>query len=178
MRGVTVRKARGTTSTAGKIASAVTKKHKTKVVTKKVVATKKDKPKFDEAQFLKYVQQAVPIALKKSVVTHATLTPFRKKVLLLTAAVPIGRVTSYREIGRFLACGSSQAIGQALKHNPLAPAVPCHRVISASRTIGGFSGMREGKQISRKYTMLKGEGVRFDPNGKLAKSEVFFSFSL
>lgn len=42
-------------------------------------------------------------------------------VYMATFAVPKGRVTTYKRIAEALDCGSSQAIGQALKRNPFAP---------------------------------------------------------
>ena len=70
-------------------------------------------------------------------------------------------------IGKSIGCKSSQAIGQALRRNPYAPKVPCHRVIATSLTIGGFAGERDGAEIKRKLRMLGEEGVQF-VDGKLA----------
>lgn len=35
---------------------------------------------------------------------------------------------------------SARAVGQGMRRNPFAPTVPCHRVISADRRLGGFYG--------------------------------------
>ncbi|GIL58171.1 hypothetical protein Vafri_13019 [Volvox africanus] len=53
---------------------------------------------------------------------------------------------------------------QALRRNPFAPLVPCHRVVAADLSIGGFSGawgMAEPK-VQRKKRLLEDEGVKFD----------------
>jgi methylated-DNA-[protein]-cysteine S-methyltransferase len=94
-------------------------------------------------------------------------TSFEEKVYAATRRIPRGRVSTYRLIGKFIKCASSQAVGQALRRNPFAPQVPCHRVIASSLTIGGFSGARDGVEIKRKLKLLDVEGVQFI-KGKLA----------
>lgn len=58
---------------------------------------------------------------------------------------------------------------QALKRNPYAPTVPCHRVIAASLDIGGFTGSwgMGCESVQKKRELLAGEGVRFDDGGRL-----------
>ena len=48
-------------------------------------------------------------------------------------------------------------MGQALKHNPFAPEVPCHRVVRSDGTIGGYKGMTDGEQIQKKRLLLEFE---------------------
>ena len=102
----------------------------------------------------------------------AKQTPFRRRVYTLLLSVPAGRVTTYGALARALGCGSSRAVGQALRHNPFAPLVPCHRVIAAAGRIGGFAGARRGPDIERKLALLRAEGVRFDARGRFI-GEVF-----
>ena len=71
-----------------------------------------------------------------------------------------------------IGCGSSRAVGQALRVNPFSPEVPCHRVIRSDFTIGGFSGQLDGPQIERKKAMLKEEGVRFEGNRLMNPEDV------
>jgi methylated-DNA-[protein]-cysteine S-methyltransferase len=66
-------------------------------------------------------------------------------------------------------------VGQALKVNPHAPKVPCHRVIAADLRIGGFQGEAAGPTVQRKSQMLAKEGVRFE-NGRLADTRRVFKF--
>lgn len=89
------------------------------------------------------------------------MASFSQKVYQLTKKVPRGRVTSYKEIARALRTRAYQAVGQALKRNPYAPIVPCHRVIASNGTFGGFAGKTKGKQIQRKKALLKKEGIEF-----------------
>lgn len=89
------------------------------------------------------------------------VTPFQRRVYDATRRIPPGMVTTYKLLADEIGCGSCQAVGQALKCNPFAPEVPCHRVIASDLTPGGFSGQRAGEKITRKLRLLSGEGVRF-----------------
>jgi methylated-DNA-[protein]-cysteine S-methyltransferase len=52
-----------------------------------------------------------------------------------------------------------RAIGQALRVNPYAPRVPCHRVVASDGTIGGFMGETKGVNIQNKIALLKKEKI-------------------
>ncbi len=86
------------------------------------------------------------------------VTSFQKKVYSLTKQVPRGKVTTYGAIARKLN-SSPRAVGQALRVNPFAPVVPCHRVVKSDGSIGGFGGETTGKPIQNKIAMLRKEGV-------------------
>jgi len=109
--------------------------------------------------------------IQNIVENDATLTDFRKKVYLALLTVPEGNVVTYSILGRMINCRCAQAIGQALKNNPYAPDVPCHRVIKSDLTIGGFHGETSGKHIQRKLKLLAEEGVFFDDKMKLKNPE-------
>ena len=78
-------------------------------------------------------------------------------------------------LARHIRCRSSQAVGQALKRNPFAPQVPCHRVVASDLSLGGFAGMRKGKETRRKQAMLADEGVLFK-DGRLMDSSRIYRF--
>lgn len=105
------------------------------------------------------------------------VTAFEQRVYDQVSLVPEGRVTTYAEMSKALDCHSAQAIGQALKRNPFAPEVPCHRVIRANHTIGGYAGQTGGEKLALKLSLLKSEGVEFDSGGKLVSPEKLFLFS-
>jgi len=94
------------------------------------------------------------------------VTRFQQKVYAATLRIPRGKVSTYRLLAKAVGCGSARAVGQALRCNPFAPRVPCHRVIRSDLTIGGFAGKTAGVEIRRKLRLLAGEGVRFE-NGCL-----------
>ena len=89
------------------------------------------------------------------------VTVFQKKVYDATSKIPKGKVSTYKLVAEYIGCRSAQAVGQALKRNPFAPEVPCHRVVSSDLTIGGFGGETSGKKIREKIKILKSEGVKF-----------------
>ena len=100
-------------------------------------------------------------------------TAFEQRVYALVRTIPRGKVSTYGLVAKKLGCGSSQAIGQALRRNPYAPEMPCHRVVSSALTLGGFWGQTEGEELRRKRRMLEDEGVLFTENGKIATQSVF-----
>lgn len=106
-------------------------------------------------------------ALRARIAGHPEVTPFRRAVYEALLEVPRGHVTTYGLLARRIGCGSAQAVGGALRENPFAPAVPCHRVVSADLTIGGFCGCRDGEAIQRKMALLEAEGVPLDGAGRL-----------
>ncbi|MCC5845436.1 MAG: MGMT family protein [Verrucomicrobia bacterium] len=105
------------------------------------------------------------------------VTEFQRRVYAACSRIPPGKVATYAGLARSIGCGSPRAVGQALKRNPFAPAVPCHRVVASDLTIGGFMGRREGEEVSRKRGLLEAEGVRIENGGRI-KACCLFEFSL
>ena len=85
------------------------------------------------------------------------ITPFQRRVYMELLNVPAGATITYGELARRIGCRSAQAVGQALKRNPFAPDVPCHRVAGANGSLGGYFGKREGEMIERKRRLLNEE---------------------
>ncbi len=98
------------------------------------------------------------------------ITDFQKRVYDALLAIPRGRVMTYAGLARKVGCGSCRAVGQALRRNPDAPRVPCHRVIASDLTIGGYGGETRGAKVKQKLVRLAAEGVRFR-DGRLADLE-------
>ncbi|KAF6240359.1 hypothetical protein HO173_001970 [Letharia columbiana] len=109
---------------------------------------------------------AVDPALSSEITSHPTLTPFRRRVLLALCQVPSGSYTTYLALSNHLS-SSPRAVGNALRNNPFAPRVPCHRVVAADGGMGGFGGEwgPKGKHNGKKVRLLKGEGVKVDAAG-------------
>lgn len=78
--------------------------------------------------------------------------PFSMRILKLLLEVPYGRVTSYGALAS-LASTSARAVGGAVGSNPIPIVIPCHRVVAADGSLGGFSG-----GLDRKRTLLALEG--------------------
>lgn len=104
-------------------------------------------------------------------------TDFERRVYAATCRIPPGYVSTYALVAQAVRCGSAQAVGQALRRNPFAPQVPCHRVIATGLTLGGFQGKREGTALRAKRALLKGEGVTFDAQGRLTEPRRLFRFA-
>lgn len=95
------------------------------------------------------------------------VTPFQQKVYDETRKIPCGQVISYGELARRINCGSPRAVGQALRVNPFAPEVPCHRVVAADGSLTGFYGKQDEAALIKKRALLEAEGVIFDAFGKV-----------
>lgn len=108
---------------------------------------------------------------------HPAVTPFQQRVYDACTRVPRGRVTTYGMVAAHLGCRSPRAVGQALRRNPFAPRVPCHRVIASTLAIGGFVGQSEGAEVRRKRQLLQAEGVSFDADGQLCDPGCLWNFT-
>ena len=95
-------------------------------------------------------------ALRDRIISCKEITEFQKKVYLELLKVPSGQTISYSELARRIGCRSPQAV-QALKRNPFAPDVPCHRVIRSDGKLGGYFGKTDGEMTDRKRKLLEAE---------------------
>lgn len=81
---------------------------------------------------------------------------FRQTVWQILTEIPYGEILTYGEIARKVALilnkekMSSQAVGNAIAHNPILIMIPCHRVIGANGNLTGFSA-----GISNKVKLLE-----------------------
>lgn len=108
-------------------------------------------------------------------IKDARITEFQRKVYDALCKIPRGRVSTYALLARHVRCGSCRAVGQALRHNPFAPQVPCHRIIASNLTAGGFQGKKAGRAVNRKLALLAAEGVRFKA-GRLADASRLYRY--
>lgn len=98
-------------------------------------------------------------ALDQLPITLQHGTAFQQQVWQALRRIPAGQTVSYQQlasmIDRPLAC---RAVGQALKLNPIAIILPCHRVVHQSGELGGYAGNTDIGR-SRKHFLLWHEGV-------------------
>ena len=67
-------------------------------------------------------------------------TEFERRVWAAARRVPHGVVASYADVAREVAAPrATRAVGNALGKNPVPIVVPCHRILHADLSIGGFS---------------------------------------
>lgn len=82
-------------------------------------------------------------------------TAFQQRVWKALSEIPAGTTSSYLEVAhRIGASKSVRAVGGAIAANPLAIAIPCHRVV---RSDGALSGYRWG--VERKRALIEREAV-------------------
>lgn len=88
-------------------------------------------------------------------------TAFQQRVWQALRDIPAGTTASYTEIAeRIGAPGAARAVAGACAANPLAMAIPCHRVV---RNDGALSGYRWG--VERKRALLERESGTCDEPG-------------
>ena len=84
------------------------------------------------------------------------VSEFRRRVWEDTARIPYGQVVTYGKVAaRVGSPGGARAVGQALAQNPSPLVVPCHRVIAADGSLGGFSA-EGGVELKRRLLALEG----------------------
>ena len=82
---------------------------------------------------------------------HRVPTKFEERVYAIVRQIPKGQTRSYRWVAEQLGNpGFVRAVGNALNRNPSlrqgfggqasAPRVPCHRVVKADGSLGGYAG--------------------------------------
>jgi methylated-DNA-[protein]-cysteine S-methyltransferase len=76
-------------------------------------------------------------------------TEFQKKVWNELYRIPFGEVISYKELAQRIGQPTaSRAVGTANGKNPVSIIIPCHRVIAADRSLGGYGwGLPVKKQL-------------------------------
>ena len=85
-------------------------------------------------------------------------------------------MSTYKHIAESLSCPRAyRAVGNALRNNPFAPAVPCHRVLASDGTLGGFAGSKGACERTQcKRTMLEAEGLRFEADGAALRKDAAY----
>jgi methylated-DNA-[protein]-cysteine S-methyltransferase len=67
------------------------------------------------------------------------IPPFERRVYEIARTIPPGATLSYGEIAARMGEPDAREVGRALGRNPYPLIVPCHRVVAADGTFGGFS---------------------------------------
>lgn len=82
---------------------------------------------------------------------------FSTRVWRRLRRIPRGQVRTYGGVAKALRRpGGARAVGQACGRNPLPLLYPCHRVVAADLSLGGFAG-----GLDMKRQLLELEGARF-----------------
>ena len=81
--------------------------------------------------------------------------------------IPYSKTSSYGELARAIseekAKRLSQAVGQAVAHNPISIIVPCHRVIGSNGSLTGYAGGLDRKKylLALERNKIEGDGILF-----------------
>ena len=112
-----------------------------------------------------------PVWTKEKVLERLSgKTDFEKAVLMATFEIPKGKVSTYKRIAEKIGKPNAyRAVGNALHKNPLAPIIPCHRVI---RSDGFLAGDEESVEIRR--NRLLNEGIPIEGNRVKLSEEILF----
>jgi len=93
------------------------------------------------AEYFKGERRQFDMALK------LTGTPFQQRVWRELVRIPFGTTITYAQLAQRIGCPTaSRAVGGANGRNPISIVVPCHRVIGANGTLGGYAGGLDKKQ--------------------------------
>jgi methylated-DNA-[protein]-cysteine S-methyltransferase len=92
--------------------------------------------------------------------------PFQEAVLRACHRIPYGKTASYVDLARAAGrVNAARGVGSTMARNPMPLIIPCHRVIRADGSIGGFSSP---SGVKEKLRMLTLEGVTFDETGRVS----------
>jgi methylated-DNA-[protein]-cysteine S-methyltransferase len=100
------------------------------------------------------------------------LSAWERRVLEGTATVEFGGVITYGQLAaRVRAPRAARAVGNAMARNPLALLIPCHRVVAADGTVGGYGGSNpaareSARQIKRMLLRLEGVDLPAGPTSR------------
>jgi len=95
----------------------------------------------------------IPIVLEDG------LGGFARRALLACRRIRYGQTISYGELAEKAGTiGAARAAGNALAANPLGLIIPCHRVICADGSLGGFSAMG-GVKLKKRMLALEENAV-------------------
>ena len=85
-------------------------------------------------------------------------TAFQRRVWKCLQSIPYGETISYAELARRSGNPkAARAVGSANGRNCIAIVIPCHRVIAADGTLGGFGG---GLEVKQRLLTLESSGDR------------------
>lgn len=98
------------------------------------------------------------------------LTAFQRKVIAKCRQISRGKTRSYGDLAAAVgAPGAARAVGTVMAKNRFPIIIPCHRVVGAGQSLGGFSAPH-GLDMKRKMLALEGHAIENpSPSKKRAK---------
>lgn len=79
-------------------------------------------------------------------------TPFQRRVWEKLRTIPVGTTVTYTELARWIgALNSVRAVAAACASNPIALAIPCHRVVGSNGDLTGYQwGIERKRELINK----------------------------
>jgi O-6-methylguanine DNA methyltransferase len=79
-------------------------------------------------------------------------TPLQRRVWEKLRSIPVGRTVTYTELGRWISpLASARVIARACAANPIALAIPCHRVVRIDGDLAGYAwGIARKRELIRR----------------------------
>jgi AraC family transcriptional regulator of adaptative response/methylated-DNA-[protein]-cysteine methyltransferase len=117
---------------------------------------------FDDAALEGHLTNAIALvdgddARRADIALDIVGTAFAQRVWAALREIPCGRTATYGEIATAIgAPGSARAVARACAANPVAVAIPCHRVV---RSDGTMSGYRWGPERKRALLRRESDGT-------------------
>ena len=111
-----------------------------------------------------------PVEFEVHLIDLSRCPAFQRHVLLAEAGIPRGWTSTYGRIARHVGRPrAARAVGRALSCNPFPVVIPCHRAIRQGGELGGFQG-----GVEMKRALLRYEGVRFSPEGRVVPERIYY----
>jgi methylated-DNA-[protein]-cysteine S-methyltransferase len=115
-----------------------------------------------DSSLLPHLQQKITAYFKGTYVDFSDvradlshLTPFAGQVLLTCAKVKYGQTTTYSHLAQMARSPrAARAVGNILAKNPLPLIIPCHRIIRADGSTGGFTAP-QGTKLKKRMLKLE-----------------------
>ncbi len=96
-------------------------------------------------------------------------TAFQQQVWQALRQIPAGQTASYKQVAQAMGRPkAARAVAQACAANPIAVAIPCHRVV---RGDGDLSGYRWGPERKRQLLAKEAAGTSGSPKGRRGRGE-------
>ena len=109
------------------------------------------------ASLLKDYFSGRKVDFSKLEIDLSSYSPFFRDVCRAARTIPYGEIRTYGQLAEMIGRkGAARAVGRVMAANPLPIIIPCHRVVSASGALTGYSA---AGGIKTKERLLLMEGV-------------------
>ncbi len=100
-----------------------------------------------------------PVNFLDVAVALGPLSDFRRRIVRCCRRIPYGKTATYGQLARLAGSpNAARAVGQVMAANRVPIIVPCHRVVAAGGSLGGFSAPG-GVELKRRLLELEAEAL-------------------